>query len=569
MSAHDATGQHRPRQELERRNAELERRIAELEESEARFRTIIEKTADAIVIVDANGAVQFANPAAAKLFRRTAEELSGQPFGFPVVAGETAEIDVVSGDGSAIIAELRCAETMWDGKLAYLASLRDITDRRKSEERARKLVIERNARASAEAAERRSTFLAEASILLGSSLDTGASLSALARLICPFMADWSAIDIVENRKIRRIATCHSDASRERHLDELKRRYAPDPHHSDDPVARVIATGTPELFTEVTEEWLRGIARNDAHFAVLAALEPRSLLIVPINARGRTIGAMTLAFANSGRRYTPQDLDVAQEIARRAGFAVDNARLYQRAREANQAKSDFLAVMSHELRTPLNAILGYGDLMLLGVPERLPDALQRHVERITFSAKHLLRLIDEILTFTRVEAGREQVRHEPVSVREIVAQSTEVVEPLAAEKGIRLTAQTVDDPLVIESDAGKVRQILLNLLSNAVKFTDHGSVHVELRRDDGVVTIRVRDTGIGIPPEHVERIFDPFWQVEQKATRRAGGTGLGLTITRRLAHLLGGDVQVESTPQKGSTFTVRLPVRNVVSPGHLP
>lgn len=546
---------------------ELERRVAELEASEARLRTIIEKTADAIVIVDTAGSVQFVNPAAAKLFRRSAHELAGELFGFPVVAGETAEIDIVSGDGQAIVAELRAAETTWEGKPAYLASLRDITDRRRAEERARKLVSERTARATAEAAQRRSSLLADASSLLGTSLDYTATLSNLARLICPFMATWCVIDVVEDKKIRRIAACHADPARQSPLNELKQKYTPNKTLANDPVMRVVASGTAEMFERVSDDWLSGIAHDKQHLEALRALEPASVLIVPISARGRTIGVMTLVLAGSEKRYTTQDLDVAQEIARRAGFAMDNARLYQRAREANQAKADFLAVMGHELRTPLNAIIGYGDLMQLGVPEALPDSLCGHVDRIKFSAAHLLALIDEIFTFTRIEAGRERVRRKPVSIRAIVAEAAAAVEPAAAEKGIKLVTPTTNEPFVIQSDAGKVRQILVSLLSNAVKFTENGSVTIDLQRDETFVLIRVRDTGIGISAQHIERIFDSFWQVERAATRRAGGTGLGLTIARRLAQLLGGNVRVESVIKQGSVFTVRLPLNPLApSPG---
>ena len=179
-----------------------------------------------------------------------------------------------------------------------------------------------------------------------------------------------------------------------------------------------------------------------------------------------------------------------------------------------------------------------------------------------SADHLLGLIDEILTFSRVEAGKEVVRLEDEDLRALVEETVTMVRPLAEHKGLTLVAEYPEGSL--RTDGGKLRQILLNLLSNAVKFTDKGEVTLRGRRDENGAEFYISDTGIGIAPENLQRIFEPFWQVEQSSTRRAGGTGLGLTVSRSLARLLGGDVSVESTPGVGSTFTVTLPAQDVES-----
>ncbi|HEV7991296.1 MAG TPA: HAMP domain-containing sensor histidine kinase [Gemmatimonadaceae bacterium] len=231
-----------------------------------------------------------------------------------------------------------------------------------------------------------------------------------------------------------------------------------------------------------------------------------------------------------------------------------------AERANRAKNDFLAVMSHELRTPLNAIIGYGALMREGIPDPATKGQRHQLDRIGASAKHLLALIDEVLTLSRLELGEERVTPAPVSVCSLVEEVAGMTELEARRKGLELTLELPSSDVTIVTDTGKLRQALLNLVGNAIKFTDRGSVSIVafVEREGEEIVFAVRDTGLGIAPAHLPKVFEAFWQVDQAATRRAGGTGLGLHVTRRLLRLLGGDVKVESTLGEGSTFTIRLP-----------
>jgi PAS domain S-box-containing protein len=292
---------------------------------------------------------------------------------------------------------------------------------------------------------------------------------------------------------------------------------------------------------------------------LAEAGVRSVMAAPLVARGQVLGVVTLAAAEGMAAYGDFDLAQLAELGRRIALALDNGRLYQAALTANAAKGQFLAVMSHELRTPLNAIIGYADLLDAGVAGELNDAQREHLNRVRVGSQHLLRLIEDVLLFSRLEVGRETVYAEPVDLGALLRDSAALVRPLAEQKGLALRVDAPDEPLVAVTDAGKVHQIVLNLLSNAVKFTDGGEIHAVLAPggDDAVIT--VTDTGIGIAAEHQERIFDVFSQVEQAPTRRVGGTGLGLSVTRNLARLLGGDVMVESRFPGGSVFTVRIPL----------
>jgi signal transduction histidine kinase len=414
------------------------------------------------------------------------------------------------------------------------------------------------ARDEARQAASRSAFLSEASSVLASSLDYQETLRGVGRLAVPRLGDWCIIDVLEgNGGLHRVAVAHTDPAKNRLAEELV-RFPPDPR-SDMPIAVALRTGEPALIEDVSAAWLDGAAvRQPEYRELLRRMGLRSVMLVPLIARGRALGVISLSTAESGRRYDRDDLALARELARTAAIAVDNARLYQQAIVANQAKTDFLSVMSHELRTPLNAILGYADLLEAGIPDRLTDAQAEQVGRVTASARHLLHLIEEILAFSRMEAGEDDVSSQAVDLSELVREVARMIAPLAEESGLRFRLRVPEDPTEVVTDPGKIRQILLNLLSNAVKFTHQGEIELSAAVEDGRIVLRVSDTGIGIPPAYQEKIFDPFYQVEGSLIREKGGTGLGLAVARRLAVIMGGDVSITSAPGKGTTFTVEIP-----------
>ena len=401
-------------------------------------------------------------------------------------------------------------------------------------------------------------LLSDASQVLSSSLDYETTLDSVARLAVEVIADWCAVDLVEDDgKIRQAVVVHRDPERVRWAKELRTLYPPD-YSAPTGVGEVIRSGKPEFYPEIPEEMLAAGARDAEHLSILREAQIRSALIVPMIARGRSLGALTLISSDPARLYNDADRDLAMELATRAAVAIDNAQLYRAALRASEAKSAFLASMSHELRTPLNAIIGYQSLMFEGLSGPLTDAQKGQLSRIRASADHLLALIDEILTFSRIDVGKELVQSENFQLRAIVSEAVSMVAPIAAARGLKVRDESVDTPMY--TDSFKVRQILLNLLSNAVKFSDHGDIIVRSKLNHDVVEVSVTDSGIGISEQNLERVFDPFWQVEQRSTRRAGGTGLGLSVSRSLARLLGGDIVVDSQLGKGSTFTAIIPLR---------
>ena len=247
-------------------------------------------------------------------------------------------------------------------------------------------------------------------------------------------------------------------------------------------------------------------------------------------------------------------DVTEQ--QKAEQELRNARLVAEA--ASRAKSEFLAVMSHELRTPLSAIIGYEALLFDGITGPVNERQRTQLGRIKASATYLLSLINEVLTLSRLEAGGEVAHSERIPLLAALRESVMLAESFATGKGLTLRVVPPPDGCEVWADPTKLRQILLNLLTNAIKFTDSGSVVLECGECEETVEIVVRDTGIGIAPADHDRVFDTFWQVEQKSTRKVGGTGLGLSVSRRLAHLMHGELTVASVLGEGSRFTLRLP-----------
>jgi PAS domain S-box-containing protein len=370
----DVAERSRLTEELRRVERELAARTRELARSTAQFRDVIERNADAIVVVDGDGAIRFANAKARELFGADPDDLLGTSFGFPLVTGDTTEIELrprgvrPGRPEEQRIAEMRVVESEWEGKPACLATLRDITERRRGEQHERQLIRE-----------------------------------------------------------------------------------------------------------------------------------------------------------------------------------------------NEGKANLLAVVSHDLRTPLTAIIGYAELLELGVPEVLPAAAQQPVQRIRTAARHLLYLLNELLSFARLDAGRDEVSIQTVDLRDVAGDVAAVMQPLADAHGLRLRVCVPNEPLTVSTDPDKLRQVLLNLVGNAVKYTTTGEVELTIGEGEAQnVVACVRDTGVGISDEHLAHIFEPFWQVDPTQRNRDGGTGLGLSVVQRLVVMLSGTIHVTSAAGVGSTFTVILP-----------
>jgi signal transduction histidine kinase len=432
-----------------------------------------------------------------------------------------------------------------------------------AEELARRLVVAIDSarlRRKAWRAERRARFLARASQALAGSLDHRVTLDRVARLAVQSIADLCAVDLLEeDGSIRRLAVAHRAPEKAAVTWELEHRW---PSRLDDPFGpgKVIRSGRPELRGEVPEAKLPLAARDKEHLRALRTLGLESYLVAPLQARGRTLGAITFAYTGSNRRYRKADLRLAMELADRAALAVDNALLYRSSQESVRLRDEFLAVASHELKTPLTPLnLRLQSLrreLDRGGPTLDPARVREHVAALQRQSKRLSTLVESLLDVSRLEAGRLELNLEYVDLSALAREVIGRFAAQAARSGTSLEVRA-SEPVVGIWDRVRLEQVVSSLLSNALKYGSGRPVHVLVERGPRGARLTVRDEGIGISPEHLPRIFDRFERAV--SAEHFGGLGLGLYLTRHLVAAFGGSIRASSMPGHGATFEVDLPL----------
>jgi signal transduction histidine kinase len=409
-------------------------------------------------------------------------------------------------------------------------------------------------------------FLLFATRLLAESLDVEPTLATVARMTLPQFGSWCVVDLYAEGRMRRLAIIHPDPEKRLLTDRLLAGWPPE---RDDPlgVPSVVRTRRSEITFPVTDEMLVRAAQSPENLAILRALRIGSFMTIPLMARGRVLGAITYVSPDQQEPLSAKDQVMAEDLAIRCAIAIDNSRSMRaandaraQAEEANLVKMRFLSSMSHELRTPLNAIAGYAEILELGLRGSLTDAQLADVRRIRANVLHLLGLVESVLSYAKINAGRIEFGCEILSLPDVLLEVQRIIDPLAEEKGITCRFAQSQEPaeVTLYADHEKLRQILVNLLGNAIKFTpEGGKVEVTQQLTGTHVEIRVSDNGVGIAPEDRERIFEPFVQVDGRNTGAHEGTGLGLAISRELVVGMGGGLTVESELGRGSNFILTL------------
>ncbi len=402
-------------------------------------------------------------------------------------------------------------------------------------------------------------FLAEASAALAGVVDYESTLQKVANLAVPHFADWSAVDVAaEGGALRRLAVAHRDPEKARLARELFHRYPPSP---DAPggAGRVFRTGEPEVVGEVSDDVLARGARDEEHLRLLRSLGLRSYVCVPLVVSGKALGVLTFATAESGRGYGRPDLALAEDLARRAAVAIENADLYRALREEDRRKDEFLALLAHELRNPLAPLRNGLQVMKLARGDA--EAVEQSRAVMERQLHHLVRLVDDLLDVSRISRGKLHLRKERLPLAEVVRHALEVCEAAVKEQCHDLEVTLPQEQVFVDADRTRLAQALCNLLSNAAKYSDRGRpVRLLAERRGGEALLRVKDEGVGIPPEMLPRVFDLFWQVDRTLEKSQGGLGVGLTIVKRLAEMHGGGVEARSEGYgRGSEFIIRLPV----------
>ena len=417
---------------------------------------------------------------------------------------------------------------------------------------------ERVARATAEQASRRLAFLAQASATLTGSLDVATITRELVRLCVPTVADACALTLV--------AQAPEEASSE--------LIWPEP---DDAASEIATSG--RVVSEAANPWLRltvdRVLRSGKP-EVIADLPPAScpqeaggeaiftptmlsrIAVVPLVARGHTLGALTLGLCALGREFDTDTLSTATELAGRAAIALDNARLYEKMQEQDRRKDEFLAMLAHELRNPLAPIGNAVHVLRMSAAD--PDRLTWAEEIIARQLRQLVRLVDDLLDVSRITRGKIELKIESVDVARVVAAAVETSRPYVDAQEHALVVSVPSEPLRLKGDFARVAQVLANLINNAAKYTNKGGhISVTAARDAAEIVFQVRDSGMGIPKELLSTIFEPFKQIERTLDRSQGGLGVGLTLAQRLVRMQGGTISAYSDgPDQGAEFTVRLP-----------
>ena len=532
-----------------------------LTESESRMRAILEEAPDAVIGMDQDGSIIEWNRRAEALFGWRREEVLNRPLAATIIperyrkrhraglahfvrTGEGSflhrrvEIEALHRSGGELPIELNITPVPHGDDYVFSAFVRDISERRRYEERLR--------------------FLADAGAVLAGSLDLETTLTRVAQLALASLADICVIHLLdEGGTLSQVVATSPDPEIDRRWRELS---VPPPldRDSDHPVTVAFRTRKPAFIDTIGEMEIEHLGHSPAHSDFLRSLSLLQWLCVPLVTHDEALGVMSFAVLREERRWSQADLALAEDIARRAALAVENARLYRQARDAVRTRDEFLSTVSHDLRNPLASVKGLAQLLhrraqRFATPETL--AFMESLTRIDAAATRMTTLLDELVEVSGLRIGQPlELARQPV---DLVALAREVARA-ARSDGHIVEVDARDAAVVASADPARLQRVLTNLIANAVKYSSTGArISVAVGRADGTAVISIRDEGRGIPPGDLPYIFERFRRGSN--VEGISGTGLGLTAAKQIVQLHGGSIGVESAEGVGSTFTVRLPL----------
>ncbi len=533
-----------------------------LAQSEQRFQAAQELSLDAFTILrsirNEQGVIidfiwEYVNPMAAQLLRHPVEALLGQrllmvlpenrssglfdTYVRVVETGQPHDIELFY-NGEGISGWFRnMAVKLGDG---LAISFSDITTRKRAEVGLR--------------------FLSEASTLLASTLDYQSMLSSVAHLALPTLGDWCMVDVIEDDEtLHRLVAAHVDPVQEGLVRELQHCYAPDPQIADG-LCKVLRTGEPLFLPAIDEMQLRSLAHNEQQLQIMRTLGLAALICVPLQARDRILGAISFHLGSSSRRYTQADLELAQELARRAALAIDNARLYHAAQQAIQVRDQFLSIAAHELKTPLTTLIGQSQLLERRMlrEQNWPEQHQRTVHTIVSQTLRLNRMVEALLDLSRIQAGQLSIECVPFDMAALAQRLVEEMQPSLERHTLKL--ELAQQPLMVVGDELRLEQVLQNLIQNAIKYSPQGGpIRLRLSTQESNLVVAVQDSGIGIPAEALPQLFQRFYRAANVEAHRIAGVGIGLYVVKEIIQLHGGKVMAESSEGQGTTITFSLPL----------
>lgn len=555
------------------------------------FAALLEAMPDAVVVADMQSRIVYANASVERVLGWAPAALVGQHLhaiqperlheahttGFGRYAstgerklfGSPIRLPALASDGTERDVELNLAEITGPGGerlvMGVLRDLRERVDLTAVLDDARLVEHERAARAAADRSRAHFELLAAVSERLAASLDPEVTVQSVADTVVPAFADWCVVDLLrDDRTLETVASSHRDPRLAGRITELRSAYPPNertnPPH---PIYRAIDGGA-SIRETVSPEDLARRAVDARHLAMLNELGIGSHVVALLATGGRIIGAVSLVRRPGREPFDDDDTSTAEGVARRAGIATENARLYRSAEQAVEMRDRFLAVASHELRTPLSVVYGHWELLarwLRNDPaaSTRPNAkkIETSVQRLGQGVDQLRRLVEELLDVSRLAHGNMDLRRAPVDLTSVVRQAVDDASASAVTG--RLSLELPDGPLFGQWDAARLGQVVDNLLLNALKYSPGDqTVEVALTRSGGRARLRVTDAGIGIPPDETESIFEPFNRARNASAQHFPGLGLGLAVSREIVTRLGGRMWAESEGEgRGSSFFVEL------------